>query len=162
MLIILGGLPGVGKTTVAKHLAKQLKAMYLRVDTAEQILKKTAHLDGPEGYFVCYGIASENLRLGLTVIADSVNSIEVTREAWKNIAKEIDVAYVEIELICSNITEHQKRIETRISDVSGLKLPTWQAVLNRTYEPWTSKHLVFDTSEKAVDEIVASIIEYIK
>lgn len=40
MLIIFGGLSGVGKTTIAKSLAKHLKAVYLRIDTVEQVLKK--------------------------------------------------------------------------------------------------------------------------
>jgi predicted kinase len=36
MLIIFGGLPGTGKTTIAKQLAKTVEAVYLRVDTIEQ------------------------------------------------------------------------------------------------------------------------------
>jgi predicted kinase len=35
MLIIFGGLPGTGKTAIAKQIAKQLKGLYLRVDTVE-------------------------------------------------------------------------------------------------------------------------------
>ena len=38
MLIIFGGLPGTGKTTIAKQLAKTVEAVYLRVDTIEQSL----------------------------------------------------------------------------------------------------------------------------
>jgi predicted kinase len=83
MLIILGGLPGTGKTTISKQTAKQLKATYLRVDTVEQILKT----DGPEGYDVCYAIAADNLRLGLHVVADSVNSISITRDAWRQVSR---------------------------------------------------------------------------
>jgi predicted kinase len=161
MLIILGGLPGTGKTTIAKQLAKQLKAMVLRVDTAEQVLKETAHLNGPEGYMVCYALAAENLSIGMTVIADSVNSIQITREAWQAVAKKSAVPFLEVEFICSDLTVHQKRIETRTTDIVGLTLPSWQAVLDRTYEPWASKDLVFDTSQKTVHEIVAAIINSI-
>jgi predicted kinase len=149
MLIILGRLPGVGKTTIAKQLAKQLKAVHLRIDTAEQVLRGTAQLNGPEGYMVCYALALDNLRLGTTVIADSANTINITREAWINVAKQASIPFVEIELICLNRAEHQKRIETRKADIPRLKLPSWQAVLDREYEPWTSKHLVFDTSKQS-------------
>jgi predicted kinase len=161
MLIILGGLPGVGKTTVAKALAKKLQAMYLRVDTAEQVLRDTAQLNGPEGYMVCYALAAENLRLGLTVIADSVNSIQITREAWRDVANQANASFVEVELICSNAVEHQKRVETRKPDITGHILPTWQAVLNREYEPWPSKHQVFDTSNNTVDELIELIIKLV-
>ena len=55
MLIILGGLPGVGKTTLAKAVAREWEAVYLRVDTIEQALRFSEALQGevgPAGYLV--------------------------------------------------------------------------------------------------------------
>lgn len=161
MLIIFGGLPGVGKTTIAKTLAKQLKAVYLRIDTVEQVLKREAQLDGSEGYMVCWAQALENLKLGMTVVADSVNVIQVTREAWQNVAKEASVSFLEIELVCSDSKEHQQRIETRGADIVGHQLPKWHDVKEREYEQW-SPHLVFDTAKQTLDEIVEKILEHIK
>ncbi len=39
MLIALGGLPGTGKTTIARELARQLGAVHLRIDSIEQALR---------------------------------------------------------------------------------------------------------------------------
>ncbi len=161
MLIIFGGLPGVGKTTVAKALAKDLKALYLRIDTVEQVLKREAQLEGPEGYMVCWAQALENLKLGMTVVADSVNAIQITREAWRNVAKEADVAFLEVELICSDLREHQRRVETRNPDIIGHQLPKWQDVKARDYEPW-SPHLVVDTAKQSVDVIVEDLLKHLK
>jgi cytidylate kinase len=36
MLIIFGGLPGTGKTAIAQQLARELGAVYLRIDSMEQ------------------------------------------------------------------------------------------------------------------------------
>ena len=33
MLIIFGGLPGTGKTTIARSLARKLSAAYVRIDS---------------------------------------------------------------------------------------------------------------------------------
>ena len=161
MLIIFGGLPGVGKTTIAKALAKCLKAVYLRIDTVEQVLKRDAQLDGPEGYMVCWAQALENLKLGMTVVADSVNAIQITREAWKNVAKDASVTFSEVELVCSDYREHQRRIEARDPDIIGHQLPKWRDVKEREYEHWCP-HLVFDTAKQTSDEIVEEILEYIK
>lgn len=161
MLIIFGGLPGVGKTTIAKALAKCLKAVYLRIDTVEQVLKREAQLNGPEGYMVCWAQALENLKLGMTVVADSVNAIQVTREAWQNVANEAAERFLEIELVCSNATEHQRRVETRDADIIGHQLPKWRDVQDREYVQW-NPHLVFDTAKQTADEIVKEILTHIE
>lgn len=111
---------------------------------------------------VCWAQAEENLNLGMTVVADSVNSIKITRDAWQDVAKKADVPFIEIELFCSNPSEHQKRIETRQADITGHQLPKWHDVMNRDYEKWLSKDLVFDTSMQTVNEIVDAIIQHIK
>lgn len=164
MLIIFGGLPGTGKTTLSKLIAKQLKAVYLRVDTVEQALKKCSnpdHVTGPEGYMVCYALALDNLKLGLSVVADSVNSIAITRNDWQKVAKNAQHPFIEIELICSDPQEHQHRIESRKADIPGHKLPKWIDVVHRDYEPWQSKSMTLDTSEYSVHESVTIIMDFI-
>lgn len=164
MLIIFGGLPGTGKTTISKEIAKRLKAVYLRVDTVEQTLKSlksTSGSIGPEGYMICYQIAIENLQLGLNVVADSVNSIAVTRNDWRSVAEKANSKLIEIELICTDKQKHQHRIENREADLTGHRLPTWQDVLKRDYEPWERKTLTIDTSTYSIAESVKFIIEYI-
>ena len=79
MLLILGGLPAVGKTAIASRLARGMRAVHLRIDSIEQALRNSnVTIAGPEGYMVAYVVAEDNLRLGHTVIADSVNPVEVT------------------------------------------------------------------------------------
>ena len=39
MLIIFGGLPGTGKTAIAQQLARELGAVYLRIDSMEQAIR---------------------------------------------------------------------------------------------------------------------------
>lgn len=167
MLIIFGGLPGTGKTTISKEVSRRLKAVYLRVDTIEQALKNLGGYPdslviGSEGYLIGNAIAKENLALGLDVIADSVNPIGITRRDWRQVAEEANTVFVEIELICSDKKEHQARVEGRIADIDGHKLPTWNDVLNRDYEAWESIPMLVDTSMHTVDEAAQQIIEYIK
>ena len=160
MLIILGGLPGTGKSTIAKQLAKQLNAVYIRIDTIEQALKqaRNCEIEGPEGYLVGYALAADNLRLGLHVIADSVNPIAITRHAWQKVAQEAHVKFIEIELFCSNAITHQNRVETRKADIKGHCLPSWEDVLTRDYESWESKSISIDTSSHSVDQSIRIIL----
>jgi len=164
MLIIFGGLPGTGKSTVAQALVRKLAAVYLRIDTLEQAFIRSGNDReniGSAGYLAGYAVAADNLRLGLTVVADSVNSLHVTRSAWKNVALETHMRYVEIELVCSHTPTHRLRVEARQADISGHKLPTWKDVLERQYDPWVSAHLVIDTATVSVEHAVETIINHL-
>ena len=79
MLIVLSGLPGTGKTTIARALARELSAVNLRIDSIEQALRCEGLRVEGEGYDVAYAVAEDNLRLGRTVIADCVNPWPLTR-----------------------------------------------------------------------------------
>lgn len=150
MLIIFGGLPGVGKTAIARELARQISAVYIRIDSIEQALG--VQPVGEAGYRVGYAIAEDNLRAGRTVIADSVNPLAITRDAWLDVARRAASPAVEIEVICSDKAEHRLRVESRTADIPGHVLPTWPQVLAREYDPWRRERLVIDTATIAVEE----------
>ncbi|MES1169469.1 MAG: AAA family ATPase, partial [Leifsonia sp.] len=75
----LTGLPGSGKTTVARELAARLGAVHVRVDVIETALETSGAVslgDHPElGYRVAYALAGDHLRSGVSVVADTVNPI---------------------------------------------------------------------------------------
>lgn len=147
MLFVFGGLPGVGKTELSQGLARRRRAVHLRVDTIEQTLRDQGQtVTGPEGYVVAYRLARDNLRLGLSVVADAVNPIALTRRAWREVAADAGVRCCEIEVVCSDEAEHRRRVESRASTVPGLRPPAWQEVLEREYEPWPEAAIVVDTA----------------
>ena len=160
MFIVFAGLPGTGKSTVARALAAELSAVWLRIDTIEQAILASRVVDGDledAGYRAAYAVAEDNLRLGRTVIGDSVNPWMLTRNAWRDAGLRAGVRVVEIETICSDAQEHRRRIETRANEVPGLVLPTWQEVIDRDYHSWDREPLVIDTAHCNVEACVARI-----
>jgi predicted kinase len=158
-LYIFSGLPGSGKSTLAQALARRYAAVYLRIDTVEQALRDLCSVDVQgEGYRLAYRIASDNLRLGQNVVADSCNPIELTRREWEEVARATDAGYVNIEVVCSDTGEHRRRVESRVAEVAGLALPTWREVENREYDEWTVDRIVVDTAGRSETECADDLL----
>jgi predicted kinase len=162
VLIVMAGLPGTGKTTLARGLTRRLEATYLRIDAVEQTLRAAGHTVGPMGYVIANALAAENLKLGRVVIADCVNPVLASRAGWRQVASQESAQIVEIEMVCCDTRVHQQRVETRISDTDGLRFPTWDEVVNRDYEPWDREHLVLDTAINSLDHLLQQAEAYVR
>ena len=157
-LFIFSGLPGSGKTTLSQRLAQHSNAVHLRIDTIEQALRDLCNINVEgEGYCLGYRIAADNLRLGLNVVADSCNTIELTRREWENVATANGAEFVNIEVRCSDTEEHRRRIESRATTVEDLKLPTWQDVNDREYDDWSVDRVIIDTANQSISDSVATL-----
>ncbi|MDR1019246.1 MAG: AAA family ATPase [Synergistaceae bacterium] len=162
ILYIFSGLPGTGKSTLAKNISKLLDAVYIRIDTIEQGIRDLCNFNVQgEGYRLAYRIAEDNLKIGNNVISDQCNPIKLTREEWNNVALKNNCKYINIEIICSDKIEHIKRIEKRRNEIANLKLPTWEEIIKREYDLWEEEHIIIDTPNKTVEECTKELMEKI-
>jgi predicted kinase len=164
-LVAFSGLPGTGKTTIARALAARLGAMHLRIDSIEAALKLSVlaiHPAEDAGYRAALAVARDNLALGHDVIGDAVNPVAFTRAWWAEVAEAAGARLVNVEIVCSDPAEHRRRVEARRSDLPGLSVPDWAAVAARVYEPWATPPLVIDTARTTVAVAAARIAEAVR
>jgi hypothetical protein len=104
------------------------------------------HPVGPVGYAVAHAIAIEQLQLRQDVIVECVNPSALTRDSWVVTAAAAAAGLIEVEVICSDLDEHRRRVESRSTDVECLVKPDWTAVTARQYEPWAREHFIIDSA----------------
>jgi predicted kinase/limonene-1,2-epoxide hydrolase len=159
VLVVIGGLPGVGKTTVARELAGRLGATHLRVDALEVALVRQGLVPalpdaGPHGYGLALAAADTCLTAGTDVVVDAVFPLAVARRPFRELAARHGVPAHWVRLICSDPAEHRRRVEERVADLPGHAVPDWATVRRRDVDQWHERHTVVDT---AVGDPVARV-----
>jgi predicted kinase len=143
MLIAMAGLPGAGKSTIAEVLGSRLSAAVVSVDPIESaILSAGIDSDQPTGlaaYLVAETIAELVLNSSEHVIIDAVNAVDPAREQWIALAHRQGVSVRFIEVVCSDVELHRKRLENRGRKLPHVAEPTWHAVEQSLdeYSAWT-------------------------
>ncbi len=147
-LICFSGLPGVGKTTLSRLVARDTGAVLLRIDSFETAQRQLTGQDliGPEGYVAAAAAAHDNLNLGRDVLTDAVNDDRYCHAHWEALAARTGARLLAILILCSDVDEHRRRIEARDADLPGQVLPDWSRVQARQFASWPAVSLTIDTA----------------
>jgi len=147
MLVIVCGLPGVGKTTFAKKLAPLINAVILSTDKIRKELIASPTYEKKERkiiYDVMILLAKYLHGSGTNCILDATFNKEDSRtEVKKKLGIQDEIFFV-IECSCSeNVII--SRIKERKNDYSDADVEVYQK-MKKIYEPVKEKHITIDTT----------------
>ncbi len=161
MLILVCGLPGTGKTTIAKAVSQMVGATMLRTDVIrKEMLEKNTYTEKERDavYENMLVIADEKLRNGENCVLDGTFYKKSLRDAAGKIAKKNGSNFHIVEcLLHEDIVK--KRIISRKNDASDADFGVYKKA-RRNFEPIKEKHVVIDTSKDTkdcVDKIMKEI-----
>ncbi|WP_227468289.1 AAA family ATPase [Microbacterium sp. YJN-G] len=163
-LVVVAGLPGVGKTSVAEALAERCGTVHLSIDVIEEaILACGLPLGwkvGVAAYEAARAMAELNLRLGHDIVVDAVNDSDAARQTWRTAASRTDARLDFVHLMLPDEQEHERRLQNRERGLAHVGEPTWADVQRRRaeYAVWSDDVLEYDTSARSIDEIADALV----
>ena len=100
---------------------------------------------GLAAYLAVRNLAEGHLRAGRNVVVDAVNGVELAREMWRSLAQETNARLMFVEVVCSDRTEHRRRVESRPDTTPPVPLPSWAEVSRHKYAAWVDPVLRVDS-----------------
>jgi predicted kinase len=140
-LIVMSGLPGSGKSTIAERIAQRLRVPVLSVDPIESAIIRAgiarSFETGLAAYLVAEALASEQLKIGMSVIVDAVNAEEEGKDVWRGLARHYGQDPIVLEVVVADEALHRQRVESRVRNLHGFDEVTWESVEARR-QRWTA------------------------
>jgi len=143
ILAALRGLPGIGKSALARAVGRELEWPVLDKDDFKEIVYGRTAVPDELSYDLLFRPAQRQLRQGLSVIADSPLLNAGLYALAARTASEVNARMVVIGYVLSDAQDHRRRIDARAADGSRLAwaIRDWAAVVEyreRVLACWTS------------------------
>jgi predicted kinase len=157
-LVVFAGAPGVGKSTLARALARELRAAYLDKDTIKDAalalgrelrVENSMQFAGALSYTLLVPLARDNLTLGTHVIIDSPAGYRAFQDAVEQLVRSVKVNFKLVECITTDEALLRERIERRAPDMPEHRVRDWDGYqqARERLERMSGPRLVVDTAE---------------
>ena len=100
-MVVVGGLPGSGKSYFSRRLVAQVPLLVLESDVLRKVLFPSPNFTSAESgrlFRACHSLTDDLLRRGIPILLDAMNLVEVHRESLYQIADQVGARLILIYL----------------------------------------------------------------
>ncbi|MFD9738571.1 AAA family ATPase [Umezawaea sp. NPDC059074] len=157
--VLVAGIPGCGKSTLAESLARHLRAPVFSMDWLLGALVPfrvlTQDNATPIADVQVTAATARQLQLGLSVVLDATGHTREARDRLRTLTEALGGRFVGVECVCTDDQVLRERVEGRARGIPGWHdTVEWEHVLRMRdlWEPWTEPHLVIDSATTSPEE----------
>ena len=162
IMIVIFGLPGTGKTTIATLLSKQLGIKHFNTDVVRSFLGKTRKYD-EENKSLIYDEILERTRLefekGNSVIVDATFYKKKLRTKFKALARDYNVTVKWIE-ICAGEEVVKKRV-SKERPYSEADYKVYRTIKSQ-FESMQEEYIQLFSAQEEMPALIEKAIKFIK
>lgn len=162
-LILFSGLPGTGKSTLARRLARELRLPLLCIDDVIGDVPENAGISFWDSRVaILLDVVKTQLEAGLSVIVESV-FMNMDRYHAQKLARSYQARFLPVHVYVSDETVWKARVDARRRELSHSDVATWERIQHQRerFRKWEPDTALFIDSLNAIERNYETVLNFV-